>query len=95
MIAESLEIQFDVGAVPEGLRESLLEQVCCKISSAFSQSGLELRASAKVLPAGGARDDGVVGRVVGKTDSGIPAFLAIERDCNGDLFIGHRLIPFP
>ena len=94
MIAERLEFQFDVGAVPEGLRKGLFEQVLRKLSGAFSQTGLELGTSAEFRPAGGACDEGFIGRIVGKTDSGVPAFLAIERNTNGHLVVGHRLIPF-
>ena len=94
MIAERLEFQFDVGTVPEGLRKGLLEQVLRKLSSAVPQIGFELSASAEFGAAGWAGDDGVVGRIVGKTDSGVPAFLAIKRNAYGHLFIGHELIPF-
>jgi hypothetical protein len=91
MLAERLELQFKIGAVPEGVRESLLEQICGKITSAFAESSLKLGASAQLCPTSWACDDGIVGRVVGKTDSGIPAFRTIQRDGNGDIFIGHDL----
>lgn len=83
MIIERLELQFETGTTPEGILDRLLELFPHGLNSPLPEVGFELSARAQLGPALWAGDDGIVGRIIGHTDSGVPAHLAMKR--NGDV----------